>query len=556
MAVAIAYAEEAIEDTRREWACRWIRLAARRFLRDLQRALSKRPSFVFSARQANRYCQFIEQLPHIEGQWITSTIRLEPSQVFFLVQLFGFRNHDGGRRFTEALYCVARKNAKSTLAAAILIACMCLEPEMGAQVISAATTGSQARIVWKIAKEMIDKTPALREAFDVETFANSVLRHETSATLKPINSKASTQDGLNPSHVNTDEIHAHKSPDLINVLRSAAGARKNPLWLYTTTEGYENPGPWSEIRTFAQQILQRVLRADHFLALIYCLDDEDSEFDEHRWIKANPLLEVNPILRDEIRKLAISAQAMPSVHSEFKIKRCNRQSSTARGWVNLSKFMKCNGPVDLKALEGAPCWGAFDLSYTNDMTSWWLLWLLDGVFYTWGRYWVPQNAVLLRSERRVVPYQQWVEQGLVTVCDGEIIDYNIVARDILEDWGRFAPRKIGYDPWNATSVATNLAAEGLPLEQFIQGPKSYHPAMQAFERSYLSGTLRHGGHPVLRWNMANLVDRRDPNMNMAPDKKKSADKIDGAQCVIMAFGMAEVDDTASFDEYLSNIVSV
>lgn len=563
MAIAIAYAEEAILDRRRTWACRWLRMAALRFLKDLKRSLGTRPPFLFSARQANRFCAFIEKLPHVEGEWETPTIVLEPFQCFLIVQIFGFRDLDGGRRFTEVLYCVARKNAKSTIAAAILAACMCLEKETGAQILSAATTGSQARIVFKTAKEMIDRTPDLQEAFDVEVFANSVVRHETGGIMKPINSKASTQDGLNPSIVNTDEIHAHKTPDLINVLRSAAGGRKNPLWLYTTTEGYESPGPWSEIRYYSRQILQGVLRADHFLVVMFALDEPSEEnkrgddpFEPTNWIKANPLLDVNPHLRREIAKLAQNAQSMPSVAAEFRIKRCNLPSSTAHGWVNLTKYNRCAGAVPIEDLIGSPCWGALDLSSTTDMTSFWTLWLKDGRYYVYGRYWVPEEAIKLRSERRVVPYQSWVKEGFIEACSGEIIDYDLVKRQVIEDYGRFGHRKIAYDPWNGASVANDLAAEGLPIEQFIQGAKSYHPAMKAFERAYVPGLLNTGGNPVLRWNFANLVAKPNDNQNLKPDKEKSADKIDGACCVLMAFGLAEVDDETGFNQYLDNPVSV
>lgn len=436
---------------------------------------------------------------------------------------------------------------------------MALEPEPGAQVISAATTGSQAKIVWKIAKEMVDRCEALREAFDLEAFSErtGIVRHETGAIFKPINAKASTQDGLNPSHTNTDEIHAHKTPDLLNVLRSAAGARKNPLWLYTTTEGYESPGPWSDLRTMAQQVLKGIIKADHFLALMFALDDEDSEFDERTWIKANPLIEANPLILVEMRKLAINAQSMPSVHGEFIIKRCNRPASSSRGWINLHKWNRCAGPVNVEELVGRPCWGAFDLASTTDMASWALLWYLEELdrYYTAVRYWVPEEAVKLRTERRSAPYAGWVKRGLVTETSGETIDYEVIKRDIIADWGRFSPLKIGYDPWNAGGLANELAADGLPLQQFIQGPKSYHPAMSAFEIAYTSQKLSHGGNPVLRWNAANLVDRRDANLNMAPDKKRSADKIDGIVCVVMAFGLAAVDDTAAFDQFLSAPVS-
>jgi hypothetical protein len=158
---------------------------------------------------------------------------------------------------------------------------------------------------------MVEQTPDLREAFGLEARANAITRVEVGGSFKPINAKASTQDGLNPSHTVLDEVHAHKTHDLLNVLQSAAGARANPLWLYTTTEGYETPGPWPELRHFARQVLEGVIEADHFLALYYAVDEKDDDFDEAAWPKANPLMDVNPLLLAEIRKAAIEAKAMP-----------------------------------------------------------------------------------------------------------------------------------------------------------------------------------------------------------------------------------------------------
>lgn len=485
-------------------------------------------------------------------------IVLQPSQVFFVVQLFGFRALEGGRRFSEALFLVARKNAKSTLAAAIMLSAYCLESEVGPQLITAATTGSQARIVFDIAKRMVEKSEGLRASYDLEPFRNVIKRDETGGSLRPINAKASTQDGLNPSFIELDEIHAHKSPDLVNVLRSAAGARKNPLWLYTTTEGYESPGPWPDLRAFAKQILQKLFRADHFLAIIYALDERDpegAEFDPRKWIKANPLLPVNPLLMKELKKLAINAQAMPSTHGEFLIKRCNRPASSASAWVNLTKWRRCAGPVDLERLRGAPCWGAFDLASTTDMVAWRLLWLFEDIWWTWGRYWVPEDAVRLRTERRSVPYAGWVKSGYLIQTPGETHDYEAIQQQIVEDYGLYQPQKIGFDPWNATATANALMNEGLPLEQFIQGPKSYNPAMKSCEIAYTSGRLRHGGDPVLTWNAANVVPRRDANMNEAPDRKRSPEKIDGMACLFMCFGVANVDEMEAFNRMLANPVS-
>lgn len=553
--VAIAYAEAAVADTKRRTVGKWVRLAAKRFLSDLKRAQRKRPPFLFSADRANHACKFIERLPHVEGTWGTETLTLEAFQIFFVVQLFGFRNASGFRRFTVALFAIARKNAKSTLAAAILLYVFCCEREQGPQIFCAAMTNKQARIVWKIAKAMVDRTPDLRAAFEVEAFANAIARYQNGGTFQPINSKASTQDGLNPSALCLDELHAHKTHDLKNVLSSAAGARGNPLFLYTTTEGYETPGPWPEERNFARQVLQGIVKADHYLALLFCVDDEDEDFDEATWLKANPLMTVNPLLSDAIRKDALEAKQKPGAFAEFRIKRLNRRAESAAGWMNLNKWRRCSGALPpLEELEGVPCWAAFDLASTKDMTAWRLLWLRDGIYYTWGRYWVPSDAVYQRTERNSVGYAGWVRGGFITQTDGDVADYDVITRDIVADCARFAPSVIAFDAWNATQMANQLIAEGLPLQRFIQGPRSYNPAMQAFERAYTAGNVRHGDDPVLTWNFANLVPRRDANMNIAPDRKRSADKIDGAAALLMCFGAAEADAGEDINGFISSPV--
>lgn len=533
VSVSIAYAEDAVEDRKGRKYGRWIRKAARRYLRDLKRAQRKRPPFFWSPEQANRACAFIEMLPHVEGVWDSPTIRLEPAQVFFVCQLFGFRRADGSRRFTTALFAVARKNAKSALAAAILLYVFCTEPEIGPQILSAATTGDQARIVWGMAKRMVEKLSDLREAFTLEAFANAIARYEVGGSFRPINAKASTQDGLNPSALCFDELHAHKTRDLFDVLRSAAGARKSPLFLYTTTEGYENPGPWQEVRRFAWQVLDGLVEADHFLALYYALDDEDDDFDESKWVKANPLLGVSVAI-DKLREYATEAKQQPGALAEFRIKRLNRPAAAAEAWIDLRRWKRCSGAVPLEQLVGKPCCAGLDLASTRDLTAFRLVWFVDGVFYTWGRFWVPDAAVHQRSERGTVSYGPWVAAGWMTRTDGDTADYDLIQRDVIALCEQYRPTEIAFDRWNASQLVNNLIAAGLPMVEFAQGAKSYHPAMQALEKAYVAGHLRHGGDPVLSWNAANFVPRRDVNMNMAPDRKRSAEKIDGMVALLMA----------------------
>jgi len=560
VAIADGFARESIADVDGNTHCKWIRLAASRYLKDRKRAAENGGPFKFSLVKAREVCAFIEQLPHVEGRWATPTIVLHPSHIFFVVNVFGFRNHDGTRRFTSALFAVARKNAKSTLAAAVLLYCLCYEDEPGPQVITAATTGDQARIIFNFAKRMVEQTPDLRDAFDLEVFANAITNLQVGGNLKPINAHASTQDGLNPSHTALDEIHAHKTHDLLNVLKSAAGARLNALWLYTTTEGYETPGPWPEMRLFAHQVLSGLIEADHFFMLIFALDEQvgqpgeadyrpaDDDFDESKWRKANPLMDVNPILEREIRKAAIEAKQMPGTHAEFKIKRLNRQAAAANTWLNIERWKRCNGPVDLAFLEGKDCWGGIDGASTTDIMAFRLVWRVEGVVYTWGRRWVPVDAIAQRTERATVPYAGWVAAGLITQLPGHVIDYAFVEEEIVELVQRFKPKAIGYDSWGIRDLVNRLnkrfPERQMPdgktkplLEEFRQGPKSFHPAMQECERLYLAGNLRHGGDAVLNWCASNVVPRRDENMNMAPDRKHSADKIDDAVALFEAIGV-------------------
>lgn len=557
--IAKKYAEETLEKKNENRFGKWIKLAAKRFLRDLDKAKLPDNPFKYSDIESKKICDFISNLPHVEGTWKSKKITLEPFQVFFLCNLFGFRNLDGTRRFTSALFAMARKNAKSTLVAGIGLYCLTMEDEIGPQVISAATTGDQAAIVFRIAKRQADKEPQFREAFNVETYTRAVNCLDNGGLFKAINAKASTQDGLNPSCSILDEIHAHKTHDLLNVIQSAAGGRQNPLFIFTTTEGYETPGPWPEMRKFGQQVLEEVIEADHFLVVFYAIDDKDDEFDEKNWGKANPLLSVSQPLIRAIRKEAIEAKSMPGKHSEFLIKRMNRQSSIANGWIDLRKWKECSGKVPFDELKNDPCYGALDLASTRDLTSFRIIWKKGEILFTHGWRWVPQTTVAIRTQRNLVPYSGWVRAGHLIETKGEVTDYDEIFKKVLWVREHFNLIAVAYDQWNAAQLATKLSKEDITMIQFIQGPKSYHPAMKNFEETYTALKLRHGGDPVLTWCAANIVVRTDANMNMAPDKKKSADKIDDMTALLMANGIRiskETEDGGNLDEFLDDPISV
>lgn len=535
--IAKKYAETAAKDTKNLKHCRWVVGAAQRFLDDLKKRDKKKFPFYLCPIESAKVCNFFQLLPHIEGNWETKTLILEPWQVFILVNIFGWRRYSDGRRRFDTVYLeVARKNAKSTFASGIGLYCLMCEEEIGPQVKCAATTGDQARIVFEVAKKMVEKTPKMIQHFKLSAFTNVIACYKSGGNFKPINAKSSTQDGLNPHCSIIDELHAHQKRDLFDVLRSARGARKNPLSFYITTAGYNTLGVCFEQHNFSKKILQNLITADHYFCIIFTLDENDDPLDETKWVKANPNLNVSVQLK-EMQDYAIEAYNSPETMSEFKTKRLNVWTTAKNGYISIPHWKLCDAPVDLDILKNVPCWGAFDLASVSDLNAFMLAWKLDDIIYTWGRFYLPEDVVMGRTEKNGIPYKTWVEQGYIQPTPGNVTDYAYIEKDILDCMERFNVRCVAYDPWNATDIAQRLAAEEVPVIEFRQGPQSYNAPMREIERVVLSKKFAHGGNPVLAWNASNVVARRDVNTNLAPDKKNSFEKIDGYVALAMAIGL-------------------
>jgi len=342
--IALAYARDVLAG--RVLACKWVKLACQRHINDLAR---KDWEFYFDAEKAGAPCYFAELLPHIEGQWATPTIKLEPWQIFCLCVIFGWRRKaDGGRRFSKAYLEVARKNAKSTLAAVITLFCFTCEQEPAPYIFIGATTGAQALKVFHPCKKMVEKTVSLREAFGLQVWARSITE-PSGGYIQTINSKGSTQDGHNPHVAVLDELHAHKDRALYDVIDSAFGARRNPLLWIITTAGFDSEGVCYEQRTYLTQVLEGVVEGDHYFGIIYTLDEGDKPYDASVWLKANPNLGVSVQLTN-MKTAASEAYAQPGKAAEFLTKRLNVWTSAKHGHINIAKWKACNGPVDLEAL--------------------------------------------------------------------------------------------------------------------------------------------------------------------------------------------------------------
>lgn len=539
-------------------ACRWVRLACQRQLDDLSKSRRKGYPYRFDRWHVDSICAFVECMPHVEGEWDSPTIVLEPWQVFWLGTVFGWRRRsDGNRRFNTVYVEVARKNAKSAIASAVALYCLTCEGEVGPQVKTAATTGQQARVVFDVARKMANGSRLFRDEFAVEVFKHAIYAGSSGGSIQPINAKASTQDGLNPHLSIVDELHAHKDRALFDVLKSARGARKNPLSWYVTTAGYNVQGVCYEQRTFLEKVLEGVFDADHYFGVIYTLDrrdvatgdvDDDSdaeqaddEFDERVWIKANPNLGVSVSL-EEMRGYASEARVMPDTQTEFLTKRLNVWTSARSGWVNMRRWRRCEGPVELEWLEQFPCYAGLDLAATTDINALVVVWDVQGTLYVWCRFYVPHGAIEPRTERGNVPYRRWLKSGHLIVTPGDVTDYAFIERDIRLTFDRFDLRELAFDPWNAYDLVNRLREDELPLVEYRQGIPSFAAPMKELGLRITAGRLRTAGDPVLRWMASNLIARSDVNENLAPDRKNSSEKIDGMVALLMGLGRSIVQD--------------
>lgn len=558
--IAYEYAQEAVKDKKGKKFCKWVRLAAQRHIDDLKKRGSNW-HYQFDPWHANDVCDFIEKLPHVAGSWDSETITLEAPQIFMLVCVFGWRKKsDGTRRFTRVYIEMARKNAKSTLTAGVALYCLCCEGEVGPEIIVAATTGEQAQKVFRPAWLMAKRTEALREAFLLsvwgsDKYPKSITCEENGGFIQPINSKSSTQDGWNPHVGILDELHAHKDRGLFDVIRSAFGSRKNPLLWTITTAGYFLDGVCYEQRKLVINILKGAVEADHYFGIIYTLDEGDDEFDERVWIKANPMLGVSVSL-DELRGFAKEALASPESMGELKTKRLNIWTTSKDAWLNYEIWKLCNGPVSLANAKGLPVYAGLDLAATKDITAFVLTWLEEERLKVFCRFYLPEETVQPRTERNSLPYQMWVDQGYITVTPGAALDHEFIEKDIRDYLSRFDIEEIGFDKWNAIQLANNMIEEGATMVEMIQGPKTFHPAMKELETRVLKKTIDHGDNPVLNWMAANLVARRDVNLNMAPDRKNSLEKIDGMVALLMAIGRMILHENNSSYTAAHGVVTV
>jgi phage terminase large subunit-like protein len=534
-------------------AGRLVHLACQRHLRDLELAAGPggHPDGLWlDLATVDRAIKFFGCLCHSKGEWAGEPFTLQPWQVFIVGSLLGWKWADGSRRFRTAYVEVPRKNGKSTLLAGLGLYGLVMDREAGAEIYCAATMRDQAKIVWSEAARMRDKSPALSS--HVRKFVGSLVAESSGSKMVPLGADADTLDGLNPHLVIIDELHAHRTRAVLDVMDSALGARRQPLLAMITTAGSDRASVCWEQRAYAERVLAGLVEDESLFAYVATIDQGDDWRDESAWHKANPNLGVSVKL-DYLERRAARAMKMPGAQNSFRRLHLDEWTDAAEAWLSAGVWEGVQARnLDLDDYRGSPAWLAVDLSSKRDLTA--LMALVETeddqgeeLLLAFPRFWMPADGILERSERDGVDYATWRDQGLITATPGPVVDVAHVATAIAELSEELDIRGVVGDAYRRPELQAALEELGCAVP-LIDHPQGYRKAagsdlwmpgsVDATENVIFERKLRVAWSPVLTWNIASVCMVADAQENRKPNKLKSTGRIDGALTLIMAIGAA------------------
>jgi len=529
-------------------SCRWVQLACQRQLNDLARFKGKGSPYRFNPKLVDRdgrsfypadnLCAFIERLPHVKGPLAGESITLEPWQIFILSTVFGWVKSDGKRRYRRSYIEVPRGNAKSTLSSAVALYMLAADGEGGAEVYSLATTRDQARIVFGDAQTMARRSAGFRSRFAVNVGAHNMHVLASGSKFEALSAEGSTLDGLNIHFGCVDELHAHKTRTVYDVVETGTGKRDNSLLWVITTAGSNRAGICYEARTFVTKLLNGVFEDDTQFGIVYGLDDGDDWTTDNALVKANPNWGIS--VRPEILgPLQAKAMQLPSAVNNFKTKHLNEWVNADTAWMDMRAWDVCgDSSLDIEAFTGQPCWVGLDLASKTDIAALMLMFQhpeISDAYVVFGKYYLPEDTVQAAGNSQ---YPGWMRTGRLTVTPGNVIDFGWIEADLLDLVSRFAVQAVAFDPFQATQLSTRMLAEGLPMIEVRPTVLNFSEPMKTLEALVLQRKLVHDGDPVLTWMASNVVAHLDAKDNIYPRKERAENKIDGIVALIMALSRA------------------
>lgn len=496
------------------------------------------PGARFDPKRVDRVLRSFSLLRHTKGKWAGQSLKPDPWQVaYILAPVFGWVRFDEDAdrwvRVVRELYVdIPRKNGKSTTLGGIAIYMTAADGESGAEVLAAATTTAQAGFVFAPIKAMCDKAPALKG--HLRAYAGRIVHPATASYFQAISSVADAQHGANIHCAVIDELHVHKSAEMVETLETGTGSRDQPLIATITTADDGRPGTiYARKRTRIEQLALRVLHDSTTYGVVWAAGKDDDPFAESTWRKANPGFGISPT-RSYLAKEAAKAKDSPADLAKFLRLHLGRRTKQDTKYLELPTWDASAGIVVEEQLAGRSCHGGLDLASVNDLTA--LCWdFRDGDRHQllW-RFWLPEDRLKDLDRRTAGEASVWVREGRLTTTPGNVVDNDFIVTQILRDAEKFDVKTLGFDRWGANDVVKRLGDEGLTCVPVGQGFATMSAPLKEILRLVLSKRYNHGGDPVMRWMVDNLAVAMDPAGNVKPDKSRAAEKIDGVSAAVTA----------------------
>lgn len=517
-------------------ACKWVILACKRFNRDIQD--SSFP-FYLDAKAAAKAAFFVENQKHLKGRLAGSLIELAPWQAFIIVNAFGFLHKAGPkagmRRFRKVYIEVARGNGKSCLSSAIALYMSAPDGEGGAEVYSAATTRDQAGIVFKDAQKMVRcMDPAMRRRFGFVAHAMSITANNNSL-FKALSSQGNSLDGLNIHFACVDELHAHKSREVWDVLVTGLGKRDQSMIWAITTSGSDIAGICYSVHKQVKEILNNVKQDETFFGIIFTVDDSDDWQSETAIIKSNPNFGIS-VDRELILSLLSTAQTSSDDQFAYKTKHLDIWTTSKDAFFNMDAWNNCLDPT-LK-IEDYEDWDAFigvDLSTRIDLSALALVFRKGDRTVCFPTYYVPEKAI---HDAKNASYKGWKAEKRLDVCDGDTVGYAHIEKHILELYAKYKVKAIALDKYEASYLIQRLQGKLKGNVVFVvrQGAVSLSEPMKELDVLTREGRFSYNC-PILQWMASNTVPIRDNNENIKPGKERFENKIDGISALVTAMAV-------------------
>ena len=499
------------------------------------------PTSHYDKKKADRAVTFIENLCHTKGKWAGTPFWLLPWQEQLIRDIFGIVKPDGNRQFRTAFVEICKKVGKSELAAAVALYLLYADNEPSAEVYGAAADRQQASIVFDVAKQMVEMSPALMKRSKLMGATKRIVNYSNAGYYQVLSAEVGGKHGFSVSGLVFDEIHTQPNRQLYDVLtKGSSDARQNPLHFIITTAGNDRHSIAYELHTKAVDILEGRRVDPTFYPVVYGLKDDEDWEDEANWYKVNPSLGYTVDI-ERLRDAYREAKQNPADEVTFKWLRCNMWVSSTVAWIPDAIYMRGNEPIDMDALAGRDCYAGLDLSSTGDITTLVLIFPPrdeDEKYVLLPYFWIPEETIPRRVKANSVPYDIWEKKGYIMSTEGNVIHYDFIEKFIMDLSEKYHILEIAVDRWNATHVIQNLEDNGLTMVPFGQGFASMSAPTKEFYRLLMEGKIIHGGHPVMRWMAGNVVVDTDPAGNIKVTKAKSKEKIDGIVAAIMALDRA------------------